>query len=222
MKKGAAPKPRATKSGGPPQAKAPRTRLAPDARRDQILETALRLFGEHGYNGVSASDIARAAGVTPALVHHYFGPKRQIYLAAIDLMRATVVEGERPGPDVPVEERLRRNLDVWMDWVDANRELWLATAGLGDLIPDPEVLATVTAAREQAAEALIADYPDLVDDSPEARFALLSWMGLNQAALRRWLRGDASREQTHELLVHSLLAMLRDVIPALQADSAQS
>jgi len=190
-------------------------RLAPDARRDQILDTALRLFGEHGYTGVSASDIARAAGITPALVTHYFGPKRKIYLAVVDLMRANVADSERAGPDVPIEERLARDLATWMDWVDANRQLWLATAGLGDVIPDPEILAIVTTAREEGVERILADYADLVDDTSQARFALLSWMGLNQAALRRWLRGEATREQTHALLTQSLLAMLRDVIPAL-------
>jgi len=164
---------------------------------------------------VSASDIARAAGVTPALVTHYFGPKRKIYLAVVDQMRMNVAGGERAGPDVPTEERVARDLATWMDWVDANRSLWLATAGLGDVIPDPEVLAVVTAAREEAADRILADYADLVDDTPEARFALLSWMGLNQAALRRWLRGDVTREQAHALLTRSLLAMLRDVIPAL-------
>ena len=196
-------------------AKPTRSRLAPDDRRGQILETALRLFGERGYADVSASDIARAAGVTPALVTHYFGPKREIYLAAIRRFGDNVMEIEALGPGVPMLERLRRNLGEWMDWVDANRELWLATAGLGDVIPDPEILAIVTSNRERTAQRLLDEYADLVDDTPLARAALLSWMGLNQTALRRWLRGDATCEHTHELLVLSLNAMLRDVIPAL-------
>jgi AcrR family transcriptional regulator len=198
----------------------PRTRLAPDARRDQILDTALRLFGERGYTGVSAADIARAAGVTPGLLTHYFGPKRQIYLAVVDRMRATVVEREPADPALPLEERLSHDIANWMAWVESNGELWLATAGLGDVMPDADVLALITAAREQAAERILADYADTVRDTPQARFALLGWMGLNQAALRRWLRGEATREQTHALLTLSLLAMLRDVIPALpEADA---
>ncbi|WP_051172037.1 TetR/AcrR family transcriptional regulator [Microbacterium indicum] len=51
------------------------------ARRAHILETASRLFGEHGYAGVSLRDIARAAGVTHPLLVHYFGGKE-------DLLRA--------------------------------------------------------------------------------------------------------------------------------------
>jgi AcrR family transcriptional regulator len=191
------------------------TRLAPDARREQILETAVRLFGERGYADVSASDVARAAGVTPALVHHYFGPKRDIYLAVLQRFGDDVLEMERLAPAVEMLERLGHSLGTWMDWVDRNRALWLATAGLGDVIADPEILALVTASRERIAERLLEVYADCVDDTPAARGALLSWMGLNQTALRRWLRGDETREHTHELLVLSLNAMLTDVIPAL-------
>src|SRR5215208_6287592 len=49
------------------------TRLGPEARREQILETAQGLFEERGYDGVSMSDVATAAQVTRGLVHHYFG-----------------------------------------------------------------------------------------------------------------------------------------------------
>ena len=179
-----------------------RTRLKPDARRDQILETAMRLFGERGYADVSAGDVARAAGVTPALVTHYFGPKRAIYLAVVGRFGDDVVELGQLGSDVPVLERLRHNLREWMDWVDAHRELWLATAGLGDVIPDPEVLAIVTAGRERAAQRILDEYSDARrGHAGGTRTRLLIWMGLNQAALRRWLRGDATRERPHELLV---------------------
>src|SRR4051812_42937869 len=122
-------------------------RLAPDDRRGQIVETATRLFGERGYADVSASDIARAAGVTPALVTHYFGPKREIYLAVVDRMRAVAADSDPASRGLPIEERLRHDLDGWLDWVGANRELWLATAGLGDVIPDPDILRIVTSAR---------------------------------------------------------------------------
>src|SRR4051812_40567521 len=124
-------------------------RLAPDARRDQILETAVRLFGERGYTDVSASDIARAADVTPALVTHYFGPKRAIYLEVLRRFGDDTLELAGLGHDAPALERLGVSLDRWMDWVDANRALWLATAGLGDTIPDAEILELLTRMRER-------------------------------------------------------------------------
>ena len=46
-------------------------------------------------------------------------------------------------------------------------------------------------------------------DSPRLRYALECWTGLNRAATRRWLRGEATREATHELLAVTLEHVLR-------------
>ena len=45
-----------------------RTRLPPATRREEILDAAGRLFAERGYAAVSASEVAREAGVTPGLL----------------------------------------------------------------------------------------------------------------------------------------------------------
>ena len=60
------------------------------------------------------------------------------------------------------------------------------------------------------AVALLAAYhADIAEDSPRLRHALECWTGLNRAATRRWLRGDATREATHELLASTLEHILR-------------
>ncbi len=46
-------------------------------------------------------------------------------------------------------------------------------------------------------------------DSIRLRYSLECWTGLNRAATRRWLRGDATREATHELLAVTLEHVLR-------------
>lgn len=51
--------------------------------RDSIVQSALRLFGEHGIDATSLREIAKAAGVSPALVVHHFGGKEGL-VAAID------------------------------------------------------------------------------------------------------------------------------------------
>jgi Bacterial regulatory proteins, tetR family len=49
------------------------SRLAPEQRREQILDAANALYAERAYDEVSIEDISSAAGVTRGLVHHYFG-----------------------------------------------------------------------------------------------------------------------------------------------------
>ena len=60
-----------------------RRRLEPDARREQILSVAVRLFGERGYAAVSTGDVAAGAGVARGLVNHYFGTKKELYLEVV-------------------------------------------------------------------------------------------------------------------------------------------
>ncbi|WP_072691158.1 TetR/AcrR family transcriptional regulator [Rhodococcus marinonascens] len=56
----------------------------PDTRL-RILTIARELFAQKGFDKTSVRSIATAAGVDPALVHHYFGTKRQLFIASIDI-----------------------------------------------------------------------------------------------------------------------------------------
>jgi AcrR family transcriptional regulator len=51
--------------------------------REEILVAARTAFGELGFDRATIRAIADAAGVDPALVHHYFGTKADLYAAAI-------------------------------------------------------------------------------------------------------------------------------------------
>lgn len=56
------------------------------ATQAKILATAYDLFASHGIDGASIRDIARGAGVSLAMVHHYFGSKQGLYSACIQAM----------------------------------------------------------------------------------------------------------------------------------------
>ena len=53
--------------------------------RGAILGAARRAFAEQGYQRATIRDVARLAGVDPALVHHYFGTKQDLFVAAVRL-----------------------------------------------------------------------------------------------------------------------------------------
>ncbi|MEV6692927.1 TetR family transcriptional regulator [Micromonospora sp. NPDC051196] len=86
------------------------------ATREAILEAARAVFGQRGYDGSTIRAIASAADVDPALVHHYFGSKEQLFLAAMQApadprkLLPMVLTGDRAG----LGERLVRTfLSVW-------------------------------------------------------------------------------------------------------------
>src|SRR5919106_6266996 len=53
--------------------------------REAILAAARRAFAERGYQHATIRQVAELAGVDPALVHHYFGTKQGLFVAAVQL-----------------------------------------------------------------------------------------------------------------------------------------
>ncbi|MFE7119691.1 TetR family transcriptional regulator [Streptomyces sp. NPDC057654] len=79
--------------------------------RDRILTAARAEFAERGYDRASIRAIAKGASVDPALVHHYFGTKEQVFAAAVEVAFAPALSASDTllagGPD-GVGERLAR------------------------------------------------------------------------------------------------------------------
>jgi AcrR family transcriptional regulator len=80
----------ATSAAAAPEAAAPSARKKPGRRpggpdtRQAILDAARAEFAARGYENTSMRAIARSAEVNSALLHHYFGTKDQLFLAALD------------------------------------------------------------------------------------------------------------------------------------------
>ena len=84
--------------------------------REEILAAARTLFAAGGYDATSLRAIARAADVDPALVHHYFDGKAEVFAAAFELPFSPEVLLPRllEGPDDELGERVvGLFLDVW-------------------------------------------------------------------------------------------------------------
>ncbi len=60
------------------------TRLPAAARRQALIETAIRVFAAGSYRGVTTAEIAREAGVSEPILYRHFGSKRELYLAAVE------------------------------------------------------------------------------------------------------------------------------------------
>ena len=185
------------------------SRLHPEQRREQILDAADALFSERAYDEVSVEDIASSAGVTRGLVHHYFGGRKEVYIALLERL-GTMREQQLPPPvGRSARARLADTVSRWLDWTEQNRTIWLATLGRGEDIADPDIRAVVTALVRRAAALVAARHPAIADDTPRLRYALEMWTGLNRAATRRWLQGEATRQTTHELIASTLEHVLR-------------
>src|SRR5215471_4139576 len=53
-------------------------------RRTQLLETALNVFSQKGFNGATTKEIAAAAGITEAVIFRHFPTKQALYQAVLE------------------------------------------------------------------------------------------------------------------------------------------
>jgi len=83
-------------------------RIRGEERRAQLLDVALALFAEHGYDGTSTRQIASAAGVTEGLIFKYFPTKRDLLRAVIERYAPCreTLDREQCLADLLVEEAL--------------------------------------------------------------------------------------------------------------------
>jgi AcrR family transcriptional regulator len=182
------------------------------AARDRILTAARNEFAERGYDKTSIRGIARAAGVDPALVHHYFGTKEQVFAAAIEMIFGPamhipeVIQGSREGAGARMA---RYMFGIWEDPV--NRQPLLAVmrsaltndraaAVLRGLIeqrllvrlaremdvPDPELRAQLAAG--QMVGIMISRY--VIKMEPVASAAVDDVVAIVGSALERYLTGN--------------------------------
>lgn len=95
-------------------------RAGDSGTKDAILVAARSTFGEAGYDRATMRDIAAAAGVDPALIHHFYGTKERLFAEAMRLpvVPSEVVDAVLAGrnPDTGTglgEELLRTLLGIW-------------------------------------------------------------------------------------------------------------
>jgi AcrR family transcriptional regulator len=60
------------------------SRMSRERRRQQLLDTAIDLFAQKGFNGTTTKEIAAAAGITQAVIFQHFTNKDELYAAILN------------------------------------------------------------------------------------------------------------------------------------------
>jgi AcrR family transcriptional regulator len=195
-----------------------RRRLEPDARREQILSCAVRLFGEHPYEEVSAGDIAQAAGVARGLVNHYFGTKKDLYLEVVRTLVTIPDVVLNAVPDGDLQTRVDGAVTWFLDTVSRHAKPWLAAIGAGGPSRNPDVAAVIAQADEVTVDHILRlANGGLASSDPELRAATRAYVSFARSGSVEWLvRGSLTRGQVHTLLSRTLVTLLDETIPAVQ------
>jgi AcrR family transcriptional regulator len=106
----------------------PRKRLTAGERRVAIQSSALEVFAERGYHTTSIDDIARAAGISKALIYEHFASKQELHadlleVQASELYRrvANAVKGVEAESG---SARLTAGLAAYLSFVEERRDAW--------------------------------------------------------------------------------------------------
>jgi AcrR family transcriptional regulator len=177
-------------------------RLDVDERRRRLLELGAELFTRHSYAELSMSAIAREAGISKALLYHYFPSKQAYFVATLQQQAEELSRLIAVDPSMPPAEQLMRALDAFLAWVEDHAE------GYGKLLEGAtthaEVRELVDAVRERTADQILAGLDDHAGagTTPPLRAAVHGWLWFMDGALMDWLKHrDLDRDQLLGLLL---------------------
>ncbi|MFE7800957.1 TetR/AcrR family transcriptional regulator [Nocardia sp. NPDC057440] len=192
-----------------------RRRLEPDERRAQILACAIDMFGERPYAAVSTAELAQRAGVARGLINHYFGNKRDLYLAVVRRMVTLPRLDDMVTPSGTDRERVDASVHWLLDVISEHGSTWVKVTSHEGVGNDPEVQHILDQADDAAAERmlLMVGRADSTHNA-ELRAMVRAFGGLVKVAGREWItRGTLTREQVHVLLADMLMTLMTETMP---------
>lgn len=141
-----------------------RRRLSPEDRRAELLALGAEVFGKRPYDEVRIDEIAERAGVSRALMYHYFPDKRAFFAAVVkdeaDRLYDSTNMDDASG--LTMYEEVRTGVMAYMAYHEQNPEAaWAAYVGLGR--SDPVLLGVDDEAKNKQLEHIMSRIADLLE-----------------------------------------------------------
>ena len=183
------------------------TRMHVDDRRRQLLERGAELFATHSFAELSMARIAREAGISKALLYHYFPSKQDFFVATLQQGAQEIARRTEPDPDLPPLEALAGSLDAFLGWIEENE---LAYRKLMESVGSvPEVQALLDELRNSTSARILDGLGAGDPPPPKMRTAARAWLWFMDGAILDWLdHSDLSRTELRDLLLGSLAGSL--------------
>jgi len=209
-------------TSSPNTAERPRAaHLGPERRRPLVLDAAMDVFLEHGFEGASMAAIADAAGVSKPVVYDCFVSKDDLFKALFqreetrvmeEVQRALPADGGDEGAEAALAKGLTAFLRAVAEAPESYRVVLLGEGGM-----NASVARRIRAGRRQqvqlAAEAARTRLdPDGKLDERSARFFGEMLVGIGEAGARTMLDGDD--DWTPETLGRRLARVVAASLPS--------
>jgi AcrR family transcriptional regulator len=217
-------RPESPRSDPPPPSSPPKRERSAAATQERILDAAEHEFAARGFAGARLREIALAAGVQPALIHHYFADKQGLYEAVIGraVEHMSTASWRVLEKETGLDGLVRGFVDVMVEFSETHQKLLsimrgevLAGSGmLVDIVREksrPIIQAVVKiAAKLQEAGELRADVEP--HEMVEAGLSLILYPIVDASMVAVLLpegRGPSSLERRKKLVAEILLRGIR-------------
>jgi AcrR family transcriptional regulator len=183
------------------------TRLRVDERRRRLLELGAELFARHSFGELSMARIAREAGISKALLYHYFPTKREFFVATLREAAEEVRRRTEPDPTLPPADALAASLEAFLRWIEENETAYRKLMESAGTVP--EVGALIDEVRDRTSERILDGLGAGPDPPPRVRAAARAWLWFMDGAVLDWLEHrDLSCAELRDFLLGSLAGAL--------------
>jgi AcrR family transcriptional regulator len=183
------------------------TRLQVDERRRRLLDLGADLFARHSFAELSMARIAREAGISKALLYHYFPSKQDYFVATLQEAATELARRTEPDPDLPPVDALAASLDAFLGWIDENEPAYRRLMESAGSVP--EVGEWITQVRSDTSARILDGLGVGDDPPPKLRNAARAWLWFMDGAILDWLDNrDLERGELRDLLLGSLAGSL--------------
>jgi AcrR family transcriptional regulator len=180
------------------------TRLENDERRRRLVELGAELFTRHAFDEISMAQIAREAGISKALLYHYFPSKQDYFLATLATGAEELRRRVEPDPGLPPAEALAKALDAYLEWIEENADGYAKLMQSAATVP--EVREIVEGVRGATVGRIL---EGIGASEPAARTAVRGWLWFMDGACLDWIANrDLDRGQVLGLLLGTLFGAL--------------
>lgn len=198
-----------------PRAPLMSSRLPAAERREQLLDTAMTVFSEHGYHGASMNDVAAQAGVTKPVLYQHFPSKRELYLELIEGVSGELAEAVNTSARAQKSARSQAQaaLTAYFEFVESNQRAFRLLFGRG--APREEEFGDSSRIVEDRMAETIIDLLDRRIDADSRRVIARAIVGMSEGACRHWIAQDDRSSaaelgtQLADLLVRGLAGLPR-------------
>jgi AcrR family transcriptional regulator len=151
--------------------------------------------------------IAREAGISKALLYHYFPSKQDFFVATLEQGAQEIARRTEPDPNLPPLEALAGSLDAFLGWIEENE---LAYRKLMESVGSvPEVQGLLDDIRNSTSTRILDGLGAGDPPPPKMRTAARAWLWFMDGAILDWLEHrDLSRTELRDLLLGSLAGSL--------------